>query len=128
MPAELEAVTRITEHLSRAQEAISRCQRLACFTEDTPRICRTFLSPPMRACHRQIEDWMRPLGMTVTVDAAGNLRGLYPGRDGFASQLLIGSHLDTVPDAGRYDGILGVVLAISLVEALKGRQLPFAIE
>jgi allantoate deiminase len=82
----------------------------------------------MRACHRQIEDWMRPLEMAVTVDAAGNLRGLYPGADGTDRRLLIGSHLDTVPDAGAYDGILGVMLAISLVESLKGRRLPFPIE
>jgi len=66
--------------------------------------------------------------MTVTVDAAGNLHGLYPGTDGAARTLLIGSHLDTVRDAGAYDGILGVVLAISLIESLEGHQLPFAIE
>jgi allantoate deiminase len=121
-------VTRTADHLSRAQEVVARCQSLACFTEDPPRICRTFLSAPIRACHRQIEGWMRPLGMTVTVDAAGNLRGLYPGADGVTSRLLIGSHLDTVPDAGAYDGILGVMLGISLVESLEGRRLPFAIE
>src|SRR5712675_930406 len=118
----------MAEHHLRAKEAVARCQTLALFTEDPPRICRTFLSPPMRACHRQIEDWMRPLGMTVTVDAAGNLHGLYPGTDGADRRLLIGSHLDTVPDAGAYDGILGVMLAISLLESLKGRRLPFAIE
>jgi allantoate deiminase len=121
-------VTRTGDHLARAHEVISRCQILARFTEDPPRICRTFLSPPMRDCHRQIEDWMRPLGMTVTFDAAGNLHGVYPGTDGAAGRLLIGSHLDTVPDAGAYDGILGVMLAISLVESLEGRRLPFAIE
>jgi allantoate deiminase len=82
----------------------------------------------MRACHRQIEDWMYPLGMTVTIDAAGNLHGLYPSADGIARRLLIGSHLDTVPDAGAYDGVLGVMLALSLVESLEGRRLPFAIE
>ena len=118
----------LADHLSRAQEVVSRCQSLALFTEDPPHICRTFLSPPMRACHRQIEDWMRPLGMTVTIDAAGNLHGLYPGTKDASRRLLIGSHLDTVPDAGAYDGILGVMLAISLIESLEGRQLPFAIE
>ena len=121
-------MTRIAEHLSRAQEVVSRCQSLARFTEDPPRICRTFLSPPMRGCHGQIAEWMRPLGMRVTLDAAGNLHGLYPGADGISHRLLIGSHLDTVPDAGAYDGILGVVLAISHIESLEGRRLPFAIE
>ena len=66
--------------------------------------------------------------MSATVDAAGNLHGLYPGTDVAARKLLIGSHLDTVPNAGAYDGILGVVLAISLIESLEGRRLPFAIE
>src|SRR4029077_20562156 len=113
---------RIAQHVERAQRAVSRCQSLARFTEDPPRICRTFLSPPMRACHRQIEEWMRPLGLTVTLDAAGNLHGLYAGADDIARRLLIGSHLDTVPDAGAYDGILGVVLAISLIESLEGRR------
>jgi allantoate deiminase len=121
-------VAQIAEHLARAKEVVSRCQALAHFTEDPPRICRTFLSPPMRACHRQIEDWMCPLGISVTIDAAGNLRGLYPGTDSIDRKLLIGSHLDTVPDAGAYDGILGVMLAISLVESLEGGRLPFAIE
>jgi allantoate deiminase len=121
-------VTQTADLLARAQEVVSRCQILARFTEDTPRICRTFLSPPMHDCHRQIEDWIRPLGMTVSIDAAGNLHGLYGGTDRDAGRLLVGSHLDTVPDAGAYDGILGVMLAISIVESLEGRRLPFAIE
>jgi allantoate deiminase len=119
---------RTAQHIVCAQEAVSRCQSLARFTEDPPRICRTFLSPPMHACHRQIEEWMRPLGMSVTIDAAGNLHGLYPGMDAAAHKVLIGSHLDTVPNAGAYDGILGVMIAISLVESLEGRRLPFAVE
>ena len=118
----------IAQHHARAQEVVSRCQSLARFTEDPPRICRTFLSPPMHACHRQIEEWIRPLGMSVTIDAAGNLHGLYPGTDGDAHKVLFGSHLDTVPDAGAYDGILGVMIAISLVESLESRRLPFAVE
>ncbi len=72
---------------------------------------------------------MRALEMDVHIDAAGNLRGIYSAVDGAASpRLLIGSHLDSVPDAGAYDGVLGVVLAVSLVDALAGRRLPFAME
>lgn len=66
--------------------------------------------------------------MQVQIDSAGNLRALYAGSDPSAGRILIGSHLDTVPDAGRFDGVLGVVLAISLVEHLHGERLPFAIE
>jgi allantoate deiminase len=128
MPREIGNVQRSAEYTARAQEILSRCQSLALLTEDPPRVCRTFLSPPMRACHHQIEDWLRPLGMSVTLDAAGNLHALYPGESGATPRVLIGSHLDTVPDAGSYDGILGVVLPISLIAVLEGRRLPFAIE
>src|SRR5208283_5762795 len=64
----------------------------------------------------------------VTVDAAGNLRGFYAAAQSSAPRLLIGSHLDTVPNAGAYDGVLGVVIAVALLEALAGRRLPFGIE
>jgi len=66
--------------------------------------------------------------MDVRADAAGNLRGLYAGREPGAARLLIGSHVDTVPDAGAFDGVLGVVLGIGLLEALGGRRLKFAVE
>jgi len=71
---------------------------------------------------------MKTLGMNVSVDAAGNLRGFYPASSPAAPRILIGSHLDTVPNAGAFDGILGVVLAIGLVRSLDGLRLPFAIE
>lgn len=82
----------------------------------------------MRDCHQEIIRWMEPLGVTAHLDAAGNLRGHYPGAHPDSQRLLIGSHLDTVPNAGAYDGILGVVLALALLEALQGRRLPFSIE
>ncbi len=71
---------------------------------------------------------MTPLGAEVKIDAAGNLRGFYPGAESGAPRLLLGSHLDTVPNAGAFDGVLGVVLAVALLEALNGQQLPFGIE
>lgn len=82
----------------------------------------------MRDCHAEITRWLKAAGAEVSVDAAGNLRGFYPGAHASAPRLLIGSHLDTVPNAGAYDGILGVVLAITLVEALGGKRFPFAVE
>ena len=72
--------------------------------------------------------WLRAGGAEVSVDAAGNVRGFYAGAESSAPRLLIGSHLDTVPNAGAYDGVLGVVIAVALVEALQGRRLPFGIE
>src|SRR5229473_972691 len=117
-----------SDSTARAETVISRCQTLARFSEDPGSTRRTFLSPPMRDCHREIASWLSPLAVSVTIDAAGNLRGLYPANHPNAPRLLIGSHLDTVPNAGAYDGILGVVLAIALLETLEGRRLPFGIE
>jgi allantoate deiminase len=111
----------------RAEEIVARCQMLASFTETPGSTRRTFLSAPMRDCHREIIKWIKGAGAEVTIDAAGNLRGLYAGAQATAPRLLLGSHLDTVPNAGAYDGVLGVVLAVALLESLKGRRLPFAI-
>jgi allantoate deiminase len=117
-----------TETTSRAAEVIARCQKLASFMEDAGGTRRTFLSPPMRDCHREIARWMKPLVSEVRVDAAGNFHAVYAAARQDAPRLLIGSHLDTVPNAGAYDGILGVVLAVALLEELRGRRLPFGIE
>jgi allantoate deiminase len=111
-----------------AEEVIARCRKLASFSEDPGGTRRTFLSAPMRDCHREVSLWMKTLGMNVSVDAVGNLRGFYSATSSGAPRVLIGSHLDTVPNAGAFDGILGVVLAIGLVKSLEGLQLPFGIE
>ena len=111
-----------------AKEVVARCQKLARFSEDPVATRRTFLSPPMRDCHADVSSWLKAAGASVTIDAAGNLRGLYPAAQSNAPRLLLGSHLDTVPNAGAYDGILGVVLAVALLELLETRKLPFAIE
>src|SRR5580658_4090944 len=109
---------------------MARCQILAGFSEDAASIRRTFLSPPMRDCHREIARWLAPFGAASRVDAVGNLRIARPaaGVEVGAPRLLIGSHLDTVPNAGAYDGVLGVVLALALLSAVDVGKLPFAIE
>jgi allantoate deiminase len=74
--------------------------------------------------------WMTAAGMGVRLDPLGNLLGRYEGTHPNAPALLIGSHIDTVRNGGRYDGALGVMLGIETVEALSnaGRRMPFAIE
>jgi allantoate deiminase len=114
--------------IARAEEIIARCQAIAGFSEAAHGTTRTFLCEAMQDCHRMLSAWMESLGLEVRVDAIGNLRGLYRGADSGAKRLIIGSHLDTVPNAGAYDGVLGVVLAIALVEALGKHSLPFDIE
>jgi len=113
---------------ARAHEVVARCKRLASFSEDAGSTRRTFLSPPMRDCHREITQWLLAAGAEVTVDAAGNLRAFYAAGQSTAPRMVLGSHLDTVPNAGAYDGVLGVVMAVALLESLGGRRLPFAIE
>jgi allantoate deiminase len=115
-------------YLDRAARVISRCREIAACTEVPGEITRLFLTPPMHIVHELLRGWMEAAGMTVTVDAIGNIRGLWPGTTPNSSRLIIASHLDTVPNAGAFDGILGVVLAVACVEELQDQQLPYAIE
>ena len=110
--------------LAAARAVMERCKGIATRTEEPGRTTRTFLSPPMRDVHDDLGAWMERLGMSVRIDAAGNLRG----RTGPGPAVLIGSHLDTVPDAGAYDGVLGVILGITLVELLGQSNLPVDVE
>jgi allantoate deiminase len=116
------------ENRARTKTVIDRCRKLAGFSEQPDLTSRTFLSPPMHDCHQEIAEWLEPLGVEAKIDAAGNLRAFYPGVQPGAPRLLIGSHLDTVPDAGAFDGALGVVLGVALLESLNGQRLPFGIE
>jgi allantoate deiminase len=111
-----------------AREVIRRCHALAACSDEPGFTTRTFLSDSMRAVLVKMTMWMNAAGMKASVDAAGNLRGVYEGASTDARRLLIGSHLDTVPHAGAFDGVLGVVMGLSLVESLHGRRLPFSIE
>ena len=111
-----------------AATVMERCDLLATCTEEPGRITRPFASDAMRRAHAHVEEWMTQAGMTVHRDNIGNLRGRYEGSSD--ATLLLGSHLDSVRDAGRYDGPLGVMVAIAAVQRLHdgGRRLPFAIE
>jgi allantoate deiminase len=114
--------------LSVAKTVLARCQSLAQYSEEPGFTTRTFLSEPMHAVHGCLRNWMESAGMTVSVDHAGNLHGFYPAANRPARRLFIGSHLDTVPRAGAFDGILGVVLGVALVEILAGRRMAFEID
>ena len=111
-----------------ADKVIARCRYLAQFSEEPGQIKRTFLSPAMRDCMQAVQGWMEAAGMKVVTDPAGNLRGRYAAAQSSSPSLMMGSHLDSVPNSGAFDGILGVVLGLALVEALDGERLPFAIE
>lgn len=112
----------------RAEKIISRCREIAAFTEVAGETTRTFLAPSMHGVHTVLRGWMEAAGMSVVVDAIGNLRGFYTGTSKDAPRLIIGSHLDTVPNSGAFDGVLGVVLGLAMIEELRREQMPFAIE
>lgn len=112
-----------------AMTLLARSAAIAGCTDKPGEILRTFLSPAMEQVHQRIRPWCEAAGMTVSTDSAGNLRAIYSSASGKDSpRLLIGSHLDTVPNAGAYDGVLGVLMGLALVEGLGGRRMPYAIE
>ena len=111
-----------------AARIMRRLDELAALTQDAPKLTRVFLSPEHRAANDLVAGWMREAGMAVRIDALGNVCGRREGERPGLPALLLGSHLDTVRDAGRYDGMLGVVTAIECVQALAAVALPFAVE
>src|SRR3954471_2727831 len=98
-----------------ARRVMARCDELARVSAVPDAIERVYLSPEHARVNRLAAEWMREVGMTTWQDAAGNQVGRLEGTDpatgsaadGGQPALLIGSHLDTVPDAGRFDGIIG---------------------
>lgn len=112
------------------KQIFSRIDALAEITEASGMLARRFLTPEHSRVNSLVGEWMRAAGMAVRVDAAANVVGRYEGVTPGLPALLIGSHLDTVRDAGKYDGMLGVLTGISAVASLHaaGERLPFSIE
>jgi allantoate deiminase len=113
-----------------AQRIWDHCEALAGLSELPGGLTRVYLSDEQRRANELVLGWMREAGMSARLDAAGNCVGRYEGERPGLPALVLGSHLDTVRDAGKYDGMLGVVAGIECVHALHtaGRRLPFAIE
>src|SRR6266446_6846358 len=133
-----------------AHTVMERIEALGQITEEPGRLTRTFGSAAMRQANELVGSWMREAGMTVRQDAIGNLIGHYASDSPKSKvqspksavnslgspvaaepkMLLLGSHLDTVRDAGNFDGALGVLTAIAGVQRLHASEtrLPFAIE
>lgn len=111
-------------------EIVGRINRLGTISETSENLARIFLSPEHRIAADLILSWMREAGMDAHLDAIGNVCGRYEGDKPRLPCLMLGSHYDTVRDAGKWDGPLGVITAISCVADLnrRGVRLPFAIE
>lgn len=107
-----------------------RCDELGAVSDESGRLTRTFHSPAMRRANQLVGSWMRAAGLTVREDTAFNLLGVWRSSKPGAKTLLLGSHLDTVPDAGKYDGPLGVLTAIAAIQHLRTNHvtLPFNVE
>ncbi|HEV1992058.1 MAG TPA: allantoate amidohydrolase [Candidatus Dormibacteraeota bacterium] len=112
-----------------AATVMRRCDVLGACSEEPGRLTRPFASHVMLQVHEHVTSWMREAGMAVRKDNVGNLLARYESDTG-TSTLILGSHLDSVRGAGRYDGPLGVMIAIAAVERLhhSGSRLPFVIE
>ncbi|MDP9290924.1 MAG: M20/M25/M40 family metallo-hydrolase, partial [Verrucomicrobiota bacterium] len=109
---------------------MQRCDALGKISDEPDRLTRTFLSPAMRRANELVGNWMREAGLAVREDAVCNLIGRSSSSRPKAKTLLLGSHLDTVRDAGKYDGPLGVLVALACVEHLRAMRisLPFHVE
>ena len=101
-----------------AQNIIDRCREMARITDVPGETTRLFLSPATRDVHTLLLRWMRDAGLEGRVDDAGNVRALRLGAEPLAPRLLLFSHIDTVPNAGAFDGPLGVVLALEAIALL----------
>jgi allantoate deiminase len=111
-----------------ARTVLERCDLLARCSEESGRLTRRFATPALAEARTLVEGWMQEAGLETRRDAIGNLIGRLDGEG--ERTLMLGSHLDTVVDAGRYDGALGVLVGLACAERLRreGRSLPFAIE
>jgi len=113
---------------TRAAKIISRCRELAGISDTPGETSRLFLTPATRDAHTLLTWWMRQTGLEARTDDSGSLRALRRSANPDAPTLLLFSHIDTVPDAGAFDGPLGVILALAAIEELHNTPLPFHIE
>ncbi len=125
-----DTVRQQAEREAAASRVMARADRLAALSETADALTRVYLSPEHLQANQLVGQWMQAAGMMVWQDSVGNICGRYEGQQEGAPAVLLGSHLDTVRNAGRYDGMLGVLAAIEVVQRLhqQGRRLAKAIE
>lgn len=118
------------ETLDRARRVMEQAQALNQHSEDATGLTRRYGSPALRATQDQVETWMTAAGLAARRDALGNLIGRFEGVTPGTPSFILGSHLDSVRNGGKYDGPLGVLVALAAIERLHDTdtRLPFAIE
>ncbi|MGH2532595.1 MAG: allantoate amidohydrolase [Thermomicrobiales bacterium] len=124
------AALNVISAMVRAADVMARCNELAAFTDEPGRLTRAYGTVALRQSQERVAHWMAEAGMVARRDAVGNLIGRYEAARPGATTLVLGSHLDTVRDAGRYDGALGLLIAVEAVGGLhrSGVRLPFAVD
>jgi allantoate deiminase len=112
----------------RAEQVIARCRKIASITDVEGETTRLFLSRATQGAHSLLLSWMCRAGLEARTDAVGSLRGLRRSAIVNAPTLILFSHIDTVPNAGAFDGVLGILLSLAVLEELHSEPLPFHIE
>lgn len=112
------------------QRAQAMLDTLAAISAEPDQLTRLYLTPEHKRAADLVAEWMRRAGMSVRMDAVAGVHGLLSNGANSPRRLLVGSHIDTVIDAGRYDGALGIVAAVLAVEEIRARDitLPFTLE
>jgi allantoate deiminase len=120
----------MNNHLQRAENIVSRIHELASTSEDDKGITRRYGTPAAVRAGEKVLEWMRMAGLRARVDAIGNIRGIWLSEQPGVRTMVIASHIDTVVNAGCWDGPLGVLAGLDILENIirMNRKLPFHIE
>lgn len=114
--------------LEKAQRIMRRIDTLAQYSAMDGMVTRAYLTAQHKAAHQQLAEWMQQAGLQTWQDEVGNQWGRLVSANPTQGTLIIGSHSDTVVNAGKYDGPLGVIMAIEALASLQGQALPFHVD
>ncbi|CAN5302704.1 allantoate amidohydrolase [soil metagenome] len=120
----------MTDHTQRAENILTKINELAAISDDPTCINRTFGTTAFQQGSRLIQTWMQGIGLQTRVDAIGNVRGRFVSPIAGAKTFVMASHMDTVVNAGKFDGPMGVIMGLDIIENLirSGKILPFTLE
>jgi len=120
----------VENFIARAEKILARIHKLAALSEDDDGVTRTFGTPAFLQGSALVSSWFEQAGLSTRLDGIGNVRGRLVSANPEAKTFVIASHIDTVVNAGRFDGPLGVLLGLDLLESLVAQKakLPFHIE
>ncbi|SFB92931.1 allantoate amidohydrolase [Spirosoma endophyticum] len=120
----------MTDYQKRAKNVLTKINELAAISDDPTCVNRTFGTTAFQQGSRLIQTWMQGIGLQTRVDAIGNVRGRFVSPIAGAKTFVIASHMDTVVNAGKFDGPMGVLMGLDLIENLirSGETLPFTLE